>query len=403
MALTEFSGGPILGAFAAGVVSSLTPCVYPLIPITLAVCGAARGTSKSQAAARAVLYVLGMALTYTVLGLIAARSGAVFGSGLSNPWLVVPIAVLVAFMGLVSLDVVHLASLHAVQTRASKIGGGSRGGVFLMGAASGLVAAPCVAPPLVAILGVAAASGSTLEGAALLFSYSLGMGMLFLLIALFPAALDRLPRAGNWLTAVKLVISAALFAVVLLLIQPLKPSIFSALWESGPWLGFVAFPLLAFAAGFAAIRRHSAPARLLAALLLAPPIFLAFAPKAAGGRSAVAWETDVDAALAAAAAAHQPTVIDFTASWCLACAELEEKTFSDPVVQSRLRTLRLVRVDFTDVSTPINQKLGERFGVSGLPSVLLLTGAGNELQEQRVTGFVTAEEFLRRLDVLTAR
>jgi thiol:disulfide interchange protein DsbD len=401
VALTELSHSPIVGAFAAGLVSSLTPCVYPLIPITLAVCGASKDASKAHAISRAVCYVLGMAATYTVLGLLAARSGAVFGAGLSNPWLVYPVAALVALMALASIEVIHLRSLHTIQTKASRIGGSGVGGVFLMGAASGLVAAPCVAPPLVAILGVAATSGSALRGGLLLFSYSLGMGMLFLLVALFPTMLNRLPRSGSWLTGVKLIIGAALFAVVLLLIRPVSGDTVAALLDMPKWLAFIVLPALGFAALAVAMRKTAAPYRIACALLLAPPIFLAVAQH--GAASDLAWDKDVDHALASAKSANVLTLVDFSAAWCLACGELESKTFSNDEVRARLGALQLAKVDFTDPTTPVNQALGERFGVTGLPSVLFISPQGKELEDLRVTGFLTPQEFLQRLDLAKAQ
>lgn len=191
--------------FAAGVATSLTPCIYPMIPITAGVLGGAgaAGRSRRQTVGLTVLYVLGLALVYATLGLIAGLSGTLFGAISSNPWAYFTIGNLLLLFALAMLDVFPLAAPQKLVAWAARIGAGSYGGAFLMGATSGLVAAPCGAPAFAAVLTFVAATKSGALGFLYLFVFSLGMTALLIVVGLSSGMLARLPRSGQWLVFVK--------------------------------------------------------------------------------------------------------------------------------------------------------------------------------------------------------
>ncbi|MEP6572374.1 MAG: cytochrome c biogenesis protein CcdA [Gemmatimonadota bacterium] len=194
---------PIL--FGAGLITSLTPCVYPMIPITAGILGGAGavGRSRRTTALYTGVYVLGLALVYATLGLIAGLTGTLFGSISSNPWAYFATGNLLLIFGLAMLDVFPVNAPGSLLAWASRFGGGSLGGVFAMGATSGLVAAPCGAPAFAAVLTFVASTGSGVLGFLYLFVFSLGMTALLVVIGLSSSSLAALPRSGRWLIWVK--------------------------------------------------------------------------------------------------------------------------------------------------------------------------------------------------------
>ncbi|HEY3287670.1 MAG TPA: cytochrome c biogenesis protein CcdA [Gemmatimonadaceae bacterium] len=196
---------PVL--FAAGVLTSLTPCIYPMIPITAAIVGGT-GTGTENGRKRVVLltlsYVIGLALVYSLLGLLAGLSGTLFGSVSANPWLLFGMANLLLLAALAMLDVIPVRLPAAVTARSATVGESGRvGGAFLMGAASGLVAAPCSAPVMAAVLTWVSRTKSAALGFTYLFAFSLGMCTLLVIVGLFSGSVSRLPRAGAWMLWVK--------------------------------------------------------------------------------------------------------------------------------------------------------------------------------------------------------
>ena len=191
--------------FAAGVATSLTPCIYPMIPITAGVLGGAgaAGRSRQRTVGLTLLYVLGLALVYATLGLIAGLTGTLFGAISSNRWAYFTVGNLLLLFALAMLDVFPVAAPRKLVAWATRIGAGSYGGAFLMGATSGLVAAPCGAPAFAAVLTFVAATKSGALGFLYLFVFSLGMTALLVVIGLSSGMLARLPRSGRWLLLVK--------------------------------------------------------------------------------------------------------------------------------------------------------------------------------------------------------
>src|SRR3954464_1852578 len=198
----------VLFALTAGLLTALTPCVYPMIPITISIFGAKTGVSRGRALALATFYVAGIAFMFGALGTVFALLGKAFGTFLANPWVIVPLAVFFVLMGLSMFGAFELALPSGLQNRLSRVGGKGFGGAFLMGLVGGIIAAPCTGPPLAGILAYVATTRSVFLGGSLLFTYALGMGVLFFVIAAFAVAL---PKSGGWMDAVK-----SIFGVVML-------------------------------------------------------------------------------------------------------------------------------------------------------------------------------------------
>jgi cytochrome c-type biogenesis protein len=191
--------------FGAGLLTSLTPCVYPMIPITAGIIAGTAGeqTSRARVVSLTLTYVAGLALLYATLGLIAGLTGTLFGTVSASPWARLAIGNMLLILGLVMLDVIPLATPQRLTAWAAGLGGGSYPAVFLLGATSGIVAAPCGAPAFAAVLTFVSTTGSAVLGFLYLFVFSLGMTALLVVVGIFSGALARLPRSGVWMTWVK--------------------------------------------------------------------------------------------------------------------------------------------------------------------------------------------------------
>src|SRR5512133_4026264 len=215
-------------AFAGGVATSLTPCVYPLIPITVSIFGARKAGRRRDAVALSGLYVLGIASMYSSLGVGAALTGKAFGSVMQNPWVIGLVALVLAAMAASMFGAFELQLPSSLQARLSGVGGAGRAGAFAMGLVSGVIAAPCTGPVLAAALTFVAAKGSVAFGLGIMFTYALGMGLLFFLIGAFSISL---PKSGAWMETVKSVFGVALLAAAGVFLKDALPgakALFSA-------------------------------------------------------------------------------------------------------------------------------------------------------------------------------
>lgn len=387
----------LFSAFLWGVGSSFTPCVYPLIPVTLAIFGALSEVSRVRAFLLSLTYVLGMSLTYTILGMLSAKTGQIFGAALGKGWVILALTLLLFYLVLVTLDLARFPYIHTLQTKASHIGGKGWSGAFIMGLVSGIVAAPCVGPALVVILGFAAASQSFTWGAALLFTYSLGLGLLFLVLGTFSGLIKSIPRSGTWLMGVKYLLAVMLVMVTIFLAAPLLPEgLLSSLYNPGTAVLSLVLVLALFTA-LLAYKRHMASMRLMSTVLLALFLYSTAFSSSTSKEHGLTWHSSLEHALSKASQTSNYVMVDLYADWCGACKELDMYTFSDPEVQRALKKLVVSRIDFTR-ENEATLRISERYNVYGLPCILFLNGAGDELPESRITGFVDAQKFLDHLD-----
>ncbi len=384
-----------LYAFLAGILSSLTPCVYPLIPITLAIFGAHGETSRLRAASLSLSYVSGIAITYTTLGIISARTGALFGSLLSNPYITLCVVALLIYLALFTLDLVPIPFLGSLQTSASTVGNRGLLGAFLMGTLSGVVAAPCVGPVLVVILGIIASEKDALWGGALMLCYSLGLGVLFVILGIFSGLLSKLPRSGTWLVGIKFLISASVFGFAFyLLFTSHLPSIPIQLLGKGSYTWIILGGTLIAIWKFKGLDNKFISASFAGIIGLAGALTLTFATLT---KLPVGNPTTYSEALAQSEAVNKIILLDLYADWCGACKELEALTFPDPKVKDLLSKFVFGRIDMTEQSKDDDELLA-KYSVIGLPCLLFLNSQGEEIPGSRITGFLPPQKFAERLN-----
>jgi thiol:disulfide interchange protein DsbD len=397
-------------AFAGGVLTSLTPCVYPLIPITVSIFGARSAASRRQAAGLSLLYVLGIAATYTALGVGAALTGRAFGTAMTNPWAVGLVALVFAAMAASMFGAFDLQLPPAWQARLSAVGGSGRAGAFAMGLVAGIIAAPCTGPVLAAALAFVAAKGSVAFGAGIMFAYALGIGLLFFLIGAFSL---HLPKGGPWMETVKSLFGVVLLAAAGLLLKDAIPALrglFSAArLASLAAAGAAGLGVLlgALHGSFGGPLRERLGKAAGVALAVLGTVYAFGAANARLARESaagdLAWMVNREPeALALARAEHRPVIIDFWGDWCAACKELDKAAWSDPAVRAEARRFVLLKIDNSAdkladraVSDAVDRAM-DKYGVISQPTVTFIDGRGREVPS-RVTGVVSAEEMLRRL------
>jgi thiol:disulfide interchange protein DsbD len=399
--LAEGSLLAFAAAFAGGIATSLTPCVYPLIPITVSIFGARRA-GRREAVLLSGLYVLGIAAMYSALGVFAALTGAAFGGLMTNPWVIGLVALVLAALAASMFGAFELQLPPAWQAKLTGVGGAGRAGAFAMGLVSGVIAAPCTGPVLAAALTFVAAKGSVAFGFGIMFVYALGMGLLFFLIGAFSISL---PKSGPWMETVKSVFGVALLAAAGVFLKDALPALkglFSAAREAA--VAAAAAAALGVLAGALSGSFHAAwPRRLakgLGVALLVGAIVYATGAAAARERArqaeGFAWMKSYPEAIALARAEGRPVIIDFWAEWCVACKELDRLAWADPRVREEASRFVAVKIDGTYGDPPF-EAASEAYRIAGaMPTVVFLDSQGREVPE-RVLSAIGPEEMLEKL------
>jgi thioredoxin:protein disulfide reductase len=398
----------LLFAFLGGMITSLTPCVYPMIPITVAVIGARGTESTAKAFSLSLVYVLGIATLYSTLGLGAAAFEGVLGGVFNNPFVMIGIAIFFLLLAAGMFGFYNFALPSSLNTKLSQIGGQSYLGVFVIGLVGGVVISPCTGPVVgSALLLIASGEFAMWQGFLLMFSFSLGLGVLFLLIGTFSGAIQKLPQSGGWMSHVKnsfgfvMILAAVYFVgttgylpptamgvvyavalvmwgVVLGVFTPMEPE---AGW--GPW-SLRTVSVLLMMGGF----------------LFLGNTFLG--DRLGGGHGAtvatesIEWRTDLDGAFADAEQSGKPLMLDFTAENCAQCRELEHKTFPDPEVIRLSRSFVALSVDCTQIDDREKEMI-KRYGVPGMPRIVFTESSGAELGGTAIQGFVPPASFSRSM------
>lgn len=407
--------GPIIFvlAFIAGILTSFTPCIFPMIPITLAVLGnGSERRSRKENFLLSVLYVLGIATTYSLLGLIAASSGALFGASLGNPYILTLVSLVFLAM---SLSMYGLYELQVPKWIQNKFGGSVNSfnpllTGYLSGLFAGIVASPCVGPVLVSILAYVATHQDMVLGFFLLMTYALGLGLIFLVLGLSNQLTRLLPRSGPWMNSVKFILGTFMLGTFYYYLHLLLAQRW---YDTFLGVGLIVLGILSGA--FSKPTSWAAPQVLRKAIMLSTFLvgigFLAIGvfnlqpqieqklistneisqvPKAN-------WQPYSEELLNKANRENKPVIIDVWAEWCAACIELEKVTFQDPRVQPILNKFVLLKFDATKESEVL-KKLKNRYNIQGLPFVILYDNQGVWLKSLTLTEYEDASKFLTRLN-----
>jgi thiol:disulfide interchange protein DsbD len=404
----------LVAFFIGGLLLSFTPCVFPMYPIlTGIIVGQGNTLTTKRAFTLSFFYVQGMAVTYTILGVVVALAGAQFQAAFQHPYVLIALSVLFVFLALSMFGVFNLALPSSWQNKLNQISGKQKGGsitsVTLMGIISGLVASPCTTAPLTGALLYISQSGDVILGALALYALSLGMGLPLLILGSSGGKL--LPKAGNWMNVIKNIFGLLLLAVPIFLLERILPT------EVIQWLW--AILILTSAGYFYVANQNSTNKQSFGYGLRAVLIFLAlfvgaqqlyqltFAHNAnnniitknvTNSFIKVTNLAELDKAVANANANGKSVMVDLYADWCIACKEFEHYTFNQPDVQKALANTVLLQIDLTDTDSTNSVELMDHFKVFGLPSILFFNKQGQELSKNRVTGFMGAKEFTEHVE-----
>ena len=389
-----------LFVFVGGILTSFTPCVYPLIPITVSVFGASESVGRLRSFLLSVTYVMGIALTYSILGVAVASTGAVFGQIMADPRVMVPVCGILIALGLSMLGVFELRVPYAVQNRLNTVGGAGFAGAFAMGTVAGIIAAPCTGPALGAVLSYVATTESVFLGFWLLLTYALGMGLLFIVIGTFSSAIAALPRSGGWMYILENIFGVAIITVALYFLKEVIPPLRTLLQSSAGFFAIAGvFVLVGVALGkfsqrFKDLSRLVQFRKAVGVSFAVVGLYM-FVGGLTTAESDLVWIADEAQGLEAGRREGKPVMFDFYATWCAACNELEH-TYSDPAVKSKLSKFVNVKLDFTRNSADV-ERLKQKYGIVGLPVVIFFDSEGNQLTDKRLEKFVEPEGFLTLL------
>ena len=383
-----------LALFFIGLALNLTPCVYPMLSVTVSIFGGQNDPNMLRVFSKALIYVLGIATMYSILGVLASFSGELFGSWLQHPWVLGGIGLLLFAL---ALSMFGLYEIQIPYWMASRLGTGSSTGfvgVYFSGLVVGIFAAPCIGPPIIALLAFIGAQGDPVFGFWSFFVLSMGLGLPYLILGTFSGLLPKLPKSGVWMVWVKKVFGVVLVALALFYLSMPFISVSDAYWVipisfiiGGVYLGF----LESSGRGTPVFSKVKMAFGTIAIIL--GVIFIMNLQK-----DGMEWEPYGEAKLAQAQNEGRPVVLDFYADWCIPCLELERITFTDSrVIEATDHMVRL-KVDLTHFDSPESEEIRRQYNVAGVPTIVFLDDEGNEVTEARVVGFVGPDEFLRRMD-----
>ncbi len=383
----------LLLIFIGGLALNLTPCVYPLIPVTLSYFGGMehRGRGLVNAAA----YVSGIVITYSILGTIAALSGKMLGTQLTSPIVTLFIAVV---MVLLALSMFGLYEIRVPRFIMNLAGGEARSGIagaLLMGITMGIVAAPCIGPFVVGLLTYVAVVGDPFRGFIMFFFLALGLGFPYLFLAFFSGRISALPRSGEWMIGVRRIFGFILIVMAVYFLDPLiSKDVYNLLFSislvaGGTWL--IVFDRSGEKArGFHIFKSLFALGMVILGVWLYQP--------AVQSTSMIHWQPYSDELIEKAQREGKPVVIDFYADWCIPCKELDNKTFKSPLLEKYAGSFVFLKVDLTQDKSEFTRKIKTKYDIKGVPTVIFIRPDGTENRGIRLTGFENAGGFVKRME-----
>ena len=382
----------LLGIFAGGMALNLTPCVYPLIPVTVSYFGGRSG--KGQLIGHGLCYVGGVSIANSALGVVAALAGSIMGAMLQNPLVLAVVAAILIFFATSLFGFWELRLPNILMQAASKSYAGYLGSLF-MGLTMGVVAAPCIGPFVLGLLTWVASMGSPWLGFIVFFTLSLGLGLPLFFLAIFSGQIDKLPRSGEWMVWVRRLMGWILVGMAVYFIRPILPKT----------VGILFLAAVAFAAGLHLgwIDRTKANFRafewirnsiVMISVVITTILIGSWGLQGPG----ITWQPYSVELLQEAKKINKPVIIDFYASWCSPCRELEEITFHDAeIVKQAEQDFVMIKVDLTRKGNPAHEHLLKEYEVKGVPTVVFLNRKGNERDDLRLVDFLPANQFLIRM------
>jgi thioredoxin:protein disulfide reductase len=401
--------------FLAGIGLSFTPCVYPMIPIIVAVIGGKVTSDRPGRPLTAFLlslvYVLGISVVYATLGVIAASTGALFGFALQSPWVIGFIVAIFIALALSMFGIYTLQVPSFISERLGEKAGKGFVGVFIMGLISGIVASPCIGPVLASLLVYIATTGDKFLGFLKLFVFAWGLGVPLIVLGTFSGAIKAMPKSGVWMVTIERIFGLLLIGVALYYLRLIIPEnafimilgiflIVTAVFSGGfdslthestyfqrakKAFGIVVFIFgIYFLAGHLMMKGYILPA------LTTTPAVQEIQPL----KEEIHWITNEEEGLRLARAENRVAMIDFWAEWCAACMELEKVTYRDPAVIRELQRFVTIKIDCTNVDDPGVKQLLSKYGVVGLPTMVFVNRDGTIAEDKTIIGFVTPNEFL---------
>jgi len=382
----------LLGIFAGGMALNLTPCIYPLIPITVSYFGGRSG--KSQLIGHGLCYIAGLSITNSVLGVVAALTGGLMGAMLQNPFVLVGVATILVVFATSLFGFWELRLPSGIVQAASQSYAGYLGTLF-MGLSLGVVAAPCIGPFVLGLLTWVGSMGDPYLGFLVFFTLSLGLGLPLFFLAIFSGHIDKLPRSGEWMLWVRKLMGWVLVGMAAYFVRPILPKtmeifvLAAVALAAGLHLGWIDRSR----AGFRAFEWFKGMVG-VAGLVIATLLIGTWVLQGPG----VAWQSYSDQIVAEAQRSGKPVIMDFSADWCAPCRELDEVTFHHAeVVKQAKRNFVMIKLDLTRKGNPVHENLLRQYGVKGVPTVVFLDGQGNERGDLRLVDFLPPDQFLIRM------
>lgn len=377
--------------FLGGLALNLTPCVYPLIPITISYFGAQSSGSKGQSILMGVSYALGMSVTYSALGLFAALTGSLLGTALQNPIVIIGVALILIILGTSMFGLFEIKIPQKLALAGNKNRSGYFGS-FLMGLLVGFIAAPCIGPFVLSLLLYVGQIGSAVTGFLMFFVLAMGLGFPYIFLAASSSALNKLPRSGEWMIGVKIIFGLILFGMAINTLSPVIPKdIYKIL-----------FPVYIIASGayLILIDKNGLSSKVYTKIKYIIAIVAIFwgtwnlKPSDATEQYKWVYHNSVQSIETSIIEEKKPVIIDFWADWCAQCKELDEFTYTDKEIIDLSSNFNNIKIDLTQE----NQEISSKYGILGLPVVIFMNSKGEEYRDLRVTGFLKPEEFKKRMD-----
>ena len=395
-ALQSGAYGPALGlTYLAGVLTALTPCVYPMIAITVSIFGARQSESRLKAAGLSGAYVLGIAGLMTPLGVASALAGSLFGAWTGNPWVMFPMALLFLALAASMFGAFDLALPSSLQNRLAQAGGVGFRGAFVMGLVAGLIAAPCAGPVISGLLAYISSTRDVAFGALSMFTYALGLGTLFFFVGTFALALPKTGRFVEWTKSVfgVVMVIMAIYFVRNFIRLPVMSGRDAAIGGVGAALIALGLAVGAIHLSFKEGTRTAKARKALGVtmMVVGAMVVLRYFEAVPPGAQ-IEWRVDFDTAREEARNTGRPLLVDFGADWCSACHELEEMALHDERVVAESRRFMAIRVDLSDAGDEVAQGRLREYSQQGLPFLVLHDGTGEVVH--RITAPLPADEFL---------